>query len=222
MCRSRSCRKLSSFLLLTLSAYGAWSCGGGKPCDIAGKQYSSPECRSAELSVSREFSNTSASCTAVNSRKMVVSCVSTSGSQSQCGTRSEGAAVVSILLPATQTKYATCNDVLTAFATRSLTEVSGVYISDIYNTSDTVRCSSGSCVLTTASCYAGWDVSSATPLGTANLPNGNQYHSCTYIDTGAIGLIPIAAGGNWAADVTLSPVTIAGDLTFNAGWVDAY
>ncbi len=225
---SRSGSRIFLLTLLGICSLAAWSCGGGKSCGVLEKVFNEPSCKSLALEGHRSFTGTYAACGAPGSRTAAISCPSTAGTQGQCGSGSTGMAVVSILLPNGQSAYPTCNDAITAYLSNSLTAAVGVWTSTTGDGSTQVSCSSGSCTLTTQTCYAGWDSSVPGPTAAAaNLPIATTYQYCTYIDTGPLGLTPIASGGSaslsWSGGL---PTIVTGGVSMifdsATNWVDAF
>jgi hypothetical protein len=219
------------FLSLIAACFFVMSSCGGDGCGSTSKLLNEPGCKNLGLVGKRIFSGASAACGSAGSRKSQIKCPGTAGSAGQCGAGSTGAAVVSILLPSSQATFATCQDVIAAYGGGSLTGVAGIFVSTVGDSTTTVDCSSGSCLLTSPTCYAAWDDSTFGPASSAaNLTNNTAYSYCTYIDTANFnGLTSITAGGasslNWASPLPSVTTGIAGvNVLFDASsnWVDAY
>jgi len=135
------------------------------------------------------------------------------------------------VLSTSQSSYASCNDVVSAYAGGSLAGIVGIYVSTAGGPTTTIDCSSDPCVRTAPTCYSTWDDSAAAPTGTAaNLTNNTTYQYCTYIDTANFnGLSPsITAGGaassSWSGSIpTIATGGVGANVIFDAStnWIDA-
>lgn len=209
----------------------AWlSLGGcGGDCNVWQSALGDPACKKLDLSGSRAFVGTKASCAgAANSRKLSVNCPSTAGTAAHCDASLNGASVFSILvsnnasgsfLDGDGTTYTNCQDLLVGYNNGNLVNVVGVYTSDASTPNDTVSCNSNGCTMTSANCYAGWKAGAFS--GTANIPLTADVLACTYIDTAALGSsVPPISVRTWAA--APAQFTVGGDLAFTSSWGDAY
>jgi hypothetical protein len=216
------------FARLTALAGLLGGCGG--ECNVFQTAVGDAGCRKLALSGNRAFTGTKASCAGTaSSRKLQVNCPPSAGTASHCTSQLNGFPVFSLLVSNNAggafqdndgTVYTTCQDLLTAYNSGSLINVTGVYISDSTLAGDTVSCTdAGGCTMTSQNCYAGWDHGGGALSGTASIPLGSSVLSCTYIDTTALGGPASIAVNTWAS--APPQFAVNGDLSFTSGWVDA-
>jgi hypothetical protein len=221
-------RKLTFFFLFLLTQSGC-----GQNCTFINKLFNEPSCHNLNLSASKSVDHFYAPCSAAtHSRKIIINCAASSGSQQQCTSSSTALPVYAVLVPNNTsgnftdtdgTVYTNCNDLLTGLDNNLVQNVSAVYYSDNSDAADTLECTdAGGCTLTPqVNCFAGWNSTNGNPQGTASLPAGGQYLSCVYIDNyNQPDSIPPIAVGDWSSP--MYSITITGDLNFNSGWGDAY
>lgn len=171
-------------------------------CGVDGTSNSISSCRSLNSALKKsQIAGFGACGSVVNTRKLKISCTSTSGSNATCTSRSNNSGYYAVIVPNNNrgnfidSTYSTARgngpitgcemlwNALNSSADSRPSDIVGVYQGDS-TTGDFVTCTDATgCKVTSPNCFSGWDSTNGVPSGTAASIANGVYLGCAFIDS---------------------------------------